>query len=394
MAILTLGKLPLANALLKEKDLAGEEKKYPLELVFCPECSLLQITETVDPQLLFGEYLYFSSFSETMLKHAEALTDKLIERQRLSEHNLVVEVASNDGYLLQYFKKKKIPVLGIEPARNIARAAEEKGIPTVCKFFNTGTADELVKENKKADVIIGNNVLAHVANLNDFVESVRILLNKNGVAVFEFPYVKDMIENTEFDTIYHEHLCYYSLTAIKNLFGRHDLAITDVERIPIHGGSLRIYSQHAQTYPPKDSVIALLEEEETLSMSEGAFYDSFANKVLQLKKEMTELLERLKAQNAQIVGYGAAAKGSTLLNYFGIGRDHIDYVVDQSPYKQGRYMSGNHLPIVPPDRIKQTQPDYVLILPWNLKNEIIEQMSLIRQWNGKFIIPIPKVAIV
>ncbi|MCK5616561.1 class I SAM-dependent methyltransferase [Candidatus Pacearchaeota archaeon] len=392
--VLSLGELPLANALLQEQDLGGVEKRYPLDLAFCPECSLVQITETVDPEVLFGEYLYLSSYSETMLSHADKLAAMLIEKQGLSKNSLVIEIASNDGYLLQYFKQKDIPVLGIEPAENIAKAAKEKDIPTLCKFFNTETAEELKRENRMGDLIIGNNVLAHVADLSGFVEGVSILLNADGTAVFEFPYVRDMIQNVEFDTIYHEHLCYYSLTAVKNLFARHSLAVTDVERIGIHGGSLRIYVQHDRAEPPKNTVRSLLDEERDLLMTELVFYDSFANKVLCLKREMSELLKELKSKGGKIIAYGAAAKGSTLLNYFGIGKDCIDYIVDRSPYKQGRYMTGSHLPIVAPDEIKQTKPDYVLILPWNLKDEIMAQQAFIRQWGGKFIVPIPNVTVI
>lgn len=389
--VLSLGKLPLANALLQEQDLAKAEKTYPLDLAFCSNCTLLQITETVDPKVLFGEYLYFSSFSETMLKHAEELAAMLIEKQRLSNNSLVVEVASNDGYLLQYFSNKDIPVLGIEPAENIAKVAEEKGIPTLCEFFNADTATQLKQDNKAADIIIGNNVLAHVADLKEFVEGVRILLKKEGLAVFEFPYAGDMIENNEFDTIYHEHLCYYSLTAVKHLFARHGLTITEADRIAIHGGSLRIFVRHDSTEIPGESQEVLLNEEKKRGMDELPFYNSFASNVLDIKREMLGLLDTLKSEGKKIVGYGAAAKGSTLLNYFGIGTDYIDYIVDRSPYKQGRYMAGNRIGIEAPDKIKQTRPDYILILPWNIKDEIMEQMAFIREWNGKFIIPIPKV---
>jgi SAM-dependent methyltransferase len=329
-----------------------------------------------------------------MLKHAETLATLLIEKQGLSENNLVIEIASNDGYLLQYFKKKGIPVLGIEPAENIAKAAEERNIPTLCKFFNTKTAIQLKKDKGAADLIIGNNVLAHVADLSGFVEGVRILLKPNGTAVFEFPYVRDMIQNVEFDTIYHEHLCYYSLTSVKNLFGRHGLTITDVERIPIHGGSLRIYVQNGRVRTSKESVQSLLDEEKGLLMDKLVFYDSIANHALRLKKKALELLSELKSKGSSIVAYGAAAKGSTLLNYFGVGGDYIDYIVDRSPYKQGRYMTGTHLLIAALERIRQTKPDYILILPWNIKDEIMEQLAFIREWNGKFIILIPRVTVI
>ena len=393
-AVLSLGKLPLANALLREQDLAKTDKRYPLDLAFCPDCSLVQITETVDPKVLFGEYLYFSSYSETMLKHSETLAAMLIERQSLSKSNIVIEIASNDGYLLQYFKKEGIPVLGIEPAENIAKVAEEKGIPTLCKFFNTETAIQLKKDKCDADLIIGNNVLAHVADLNEFVDGVRILLKIDGLAVFEFPYVRDMIQNIEFDTIYHEHLCYYSLTSVKNLFDRHGLMIIDVDRIPIHGGSLRIYVQHNRSGIPKESVQSLLNVEKGLLMNKLDFYGSIGYHALRIKRETLKLLRELKSKGNSIVAYGAAAKGSTLLNYFDIGDSYIDYIVDRNPYKQGCYMTGTRLLITAVDRIRLTKPEYVLILPWNIKDEIIEQLAFIREWNGKFLILIPNVIVI
>lgn len=341
-AILSLGRTPLANALLTVEQLEHPEPTYPLELVFCPHCALVQITETVPPEKLFREYLYYSSFSDAMLRHAQSLVGQLIRSRHLNSNSLAVEVASNDGYLLQYYKQANIPVLGVEPAVNIARVARaERGIPTLCEFFGSALAQRLVDEGRPADVIHANNVLAHVADLNGFVEGIRILLQDDGVAVIEVPYIKDLMDRCEFDTIYHEHLCYFSLTALAGIFQRHGLAISDIERIPIHGGSLRLFvNRESAAGTPNPAVEHLLKEESEWGVDRAAFYQSFGAKVEQLRKELLACLHDLKKQGKRIAVYGASAKGSTLLNYCGIGKETVDFVVDRSTVKQGRYTPG------------------------------------------------------
>ena len=393
--VLSLGSTPLANSLVQDRG-QPPEARYPLDLVFCPACTLVQITETVPPEVLFREYLYFSSFSDTMLEHAQELVRRFVAERRLGPASLATEIASNDGYLLQYYKAAGVPVLGIEPAQNVARVAiEKRGIPTLSEFFSLPLAAKLRAEGKEADVLHANNVLAHVADLNGFVAGIREVLKPDGVAALEFPYLGEMIDRCEFDTIYHEHLCYYSLGALKHLFERHALKLLEVERIPIHGGSLLLQVGRAESVrAPGASIGALLEEERARGMTTLDFYRGFARRVLELKQQLTTLLARLKAEGKRIAGYGAAAKGSTLLNVFDIGPDTLDFVADRSTYKQGRYMPGVRIPIVAPEQLCQAMPDYTLLLTWNFADEIFRQQAEYRRRGGRFIVPLPEVKVV
>jgi SAM-dependent methyltransferase len=390
--VLSLGRTPLANALLKEDELSKPEPTFPLDLVFCPRCALVQITETVPPEQLFSHYLYMSSFSDTMLKHSEELAERLTRERGLGASSLVIEVASNDGYLLQFYKRAGVPVLGIEPATNIAKVAEERGIPTLVRFFGSELGGELRNEGKRADVIHANNVLAHVADLNGFVAGIALALKDDGVAVIEAPHVKPMIERLEFDTIYHEHLCYYSLTALRPLFERHGLTIVDVQEIPLHGGSLQVHA--AYSGEPSARVHKLLAEERKAGIGAREFYSDFGDKVRHLKTELVEFLDELKSGGSRIAAYGASAKGSTLLNYCGIGRGTLEFVADRSTVKQGLYTPGTHLRVTAPEALLEARPDHVLLLTWNFADEILEQQAAYRKQGGKFIIPVPEPVIV
>jgi SAM-dependent methyltransferase len=393
MPVLDLGRMPLANALLTARQVDEPEDRFPLELYFCPQCALVQIGETVPPERLFRDYAYASSFSETMLEHARTLVGALIQRRGLKPTALVIEVASNDGYLLQFYKDRGIPVLGIEPAANIAALASAKGIPTLTEFFDEQLARRLAAEGKLADVIHAHNVFAHVPDPNRFVGGLKEVLKPNGVAIVEAPYVRDLITALEFDTIYHEHFSYYSVSAVEALCRRHALMICDVELVPIHGGSLRLFISHAGR-PASEAVRELLAQEKFEGLLRFDYYRNFGGRVARLKEQLLKLLERLHGEGHRIAAYGASAKGSTLMNAFGIDRRLVEFVADRSDLKQGRYTPGNHLPILPPQALLERRPDYVLLLTWNFAAEILAQQAEFRRGGGKFIVPVPEVRVV
>jgi len=390
-----LGLSPLANSLVAEEDLAREEPRFPLHACVCGSCLLVQLGEFASPQDIFEDYVYFSSFSDTWVEHARRYVEQMIERFGFDGGSRVVEIASNDGYLLQWFVERGVPVLGVEPAANVAAAAEAKGIPTVVRFFGEQTAGELVAEVGPADLVIGNNVLAHVPALNDFVAGLKVLLAPGGILTMEFPHLLHLIEKTEFDTIYHEHFSYFSALTVGRVFGAHGLRLFDVDELPTHGGSLRIYATHAAGSPHEDTGrwAELIERERAAGLADLATYARFDERVRAVRDGLVEFLEDARAEGGSVAAYGAAAKGVTLLNYCGIGPELVAYVADRSPHKQGLYVPGVRIPIRPPEHVGETKPDYLLLLAWNLKDEIVEQMSLVREWGGRFVTPVPEVAV-
>ncbi len=390
-----LGMSPLANSYIKSAQMNQVERFFPLHALVCDGCFLVQLQEFESPEAIFGDYAYFSSFSDSFLQHANAYVEMAVDRFKLNGKSHVVEIASNDGYLLQYFVQKGVPVLGIEPAANVAEVAMKRGIPSLVKFFGTRTALEMKQDGREADLLIGNNVLAHVPNLNDFVAGIKIVLKAEGVVTMEFPHLVRLMEDGLFDTIYHEHFSYFSFLTVEQVFAKHGLVLFDVEEVSTHGGSLRIYGRHAEhdQLPIGPRVTELKQREKDLNLDRLEPYLAFSGRVAQVKRNLLRFLIDAKDANKVITAYGAPAKGNTLLNYCGIRTDFIDYTMDRSPHKQGQYLPGSHIPILSPDAARETKPDYLLILAWNLKDEIMEQMRFIREWGGRFVVPLPDVTV-
>jgi SAM-dependent methyltransferase len=391
-----LGMSPLCETFIAADRLDAMEPYYPLHVLICENCFLVQLREYVNPEHIFSDdYAYFSSYSTSWVAHAKTYCTMIRDRLRLGAESLVVEIACNDGYLLQHFAPLGVPVLGIEPAGTAAKLAREKGIPVHIGFFGTKLARELAAEERRADLVVGNNVLAHVPDINDFVAGIQSLLKPEGVATLEFPHLERLIAENQFDTIYHEHYSYLSATVVERIARMHGLRLIDVETLSTHGGSLRVYlAPLASSHPTSPRVPALLEQEDRLGFRSLKGYRSFAEKVKQTKRELLSFLIAAKNEGKRICGYGAPGKGNTLLNYCGIGTDFLDFTVDRNPYKHGRYTPGMHIPIRPIEEIRAARPDYILILPWNLKHEIVEQMRYVGEWGAKFVVPIPTVAII
>jgi SAM-dependent methyltransferase len=390
-----LGMSPLCESFLPGEQLNQMEAFYPLHAYVCGKCFLVQLEAYVTPEHIFSDYAYFSSYSDSWLAHAKKYTERMVERFGIGEKSFVVELASNDGYLLQYFVEKRVPVLGIEPAANVAAEALKKGVPSLVKFFGRETARELAAAGKQADLLLGNNVLAQVPDLNDFLAGMKILLKPAGVITMEFPHLQRLMEENQFDTIYHEHFSYFSFVTVEKIFAAHGIALFDVEELSTHGGSLRIYGRHEEdsSKPVTERVWELRAREERAGTTRLETYSRFAEQVKETKRKLLEFLIFAKRNGKKIAGYGAPGKGNTLLNYCAIRTDFLDYTVDRNPYKHGRFLPGTHVPIFPPDRIRETKPDFLLILPWNLKDEIIKQNGFIREWGGKFVVPIPEVQV-
>ena len=393
--VVDLGMSPLCESFLAQEQLDAMEAFYPLHVQVCRKCFLVQLAQYVAPDEIFSEYAYFSSFSTAWLKHAQEYVSMISQRLSLGSESLVVELASNDGYLLQYFVQSKIPCLGIEPAANVAKAARERGVPTEVEFFNVETAQKLRAAGKTADLVLGNNVLAQVPDLNSFVAGVPIILKPQGTVTFEFPHLQRLFEGNQFDTIYHEHFSYFSLITTEAIFAKHGLTVFDVEELWTHGGSLRVYARHTAdtTRPETDRLRQLRARELSLGYDKIETYARFEQQVRATKHKLLSLLIEAKRQGKRIVGYGAPGKGNTLLNYCGIRADFIDFTVDRNPYKHGRFLPGTHIPILPPAALDEAKPDYIFILPWNLKDEIIAQLSHARSWGAKFIVPIPEATV-